>query len=61
VTAMGARILRNLSTPESRAFWEGCERAAEEVATWPDWKRAGINVAATRSEPRATVKDGETR
>ena len=45
---MSAR--RNLSTPESRAFWAGVERIAREVATWPPWKRAGINVAATRDE-----------
>jgi hypothetical protein len=46
------KIVRNLSTPESRAFWEGIERTAAEVQTWPPWKRAGINVAQFRQEPR---------
>lgn len=45
-------IYRNLSTPESRAFWAGVEESAREVLTWPDWKRAGINVADLRSTPR---------
>lgn len=34
------KIGRNMSTPESRAFWDGCDEAAREVATWPAWKRA---------------------
>lgn len=33
------RVTRNMSTPESRAFWEGCEERAREVAEWPCWKR----------------------
>ena len=46
------KIVRNLSTPESRAFWATAEESAREVQTWPDWKRAGINVASLRSVPR---------
>lgn len=42
------KITRNLDTPESREFWSKAEEAAAEVATWPDWKRAGINVSQTR-------------
>lgn len=30
---------RNMSTPESRAFWEGCEERARDVERWPCWKR----------------------
>lgn len=45
---MTKKIVRNLSTPESRSWWA----RAKEVSSWPDWKRAGINVAQTRSEPR---------
>jgi hypothetical protein len=37
------KVYRNLSTPESRAFWELSPRA-KEVDSWPDWKKAGINV-----------------
>ena len=47
----GKPIGRNMSTPESRAFWESAEKSAAEVQTWPDWKRAGINVTQMRDEP----------
>ena len=51
-------IRRNLSTSENRAFWEGIEESAAEVATWPAWKRAGINVATVRAEPREVSPGG---
>lgn len=44
-----SKIVRNLSTEENQEFWSVVEAAAEEVASWPDWKRAGINVAVERS------------
>lgn len=46
------KIVRNMSTDESRAFWQTAERAAQEIENWPAWKRAGINVAQFRGEPR---------
>lgn len=46
------KIVRNMSTPESRAFWQSAERNAIEVRTWPAWRRAGINEAQLRREPR---------
>ncbi len=46
------KILRNMSTEESKNFWEAAERSAAEVEKWPAWKRAGINVAPVRKEPR---------
>ena len=46
------KIVRNMSTAESRNFWESAERGASEVQSWPAWKRAGINVAPLREEPR---------
>jgi hypothetical protein len=42
------RVYRNMSTPESRAFWVSVDRVAKDVSTWPDWKRAGINVSDRR-------------
>jgi hypothetical protein len=45
------KVLRNMSTPESREFWAGVERSAAVVRQWPSWKRAGINEAQLR-EPR---------
>ncbi len=53
------KILRNMSTAESRNFWETAERSAAEVETWPAWKRAGINVAPVRDEPRAEPPSNE--
>ncbi len=47
-----SRILRDLSTEQSRSFWESAERSAAEVESWPPWKRAGINVAEMREEAR---------
>lgn len=49
-------ITRNESTPESREFWASAERSAAEVAEWPAWKRAGINVGQVREEPREVPK-----
>jgi hypothetical protein len=49
---------RNMSTPESRAYWEGVERRRAERATWPDWKRAGITVA---SEHWAQLRAADAR
>lgn len=46
------KIARNMSTAESRAFWESAERIAAEVDQWPDSKRAGINVTQFRKQPR---------
>jgi hypothetical protein len=46
------KILRNLSTDEGRNFWQTAERAAAPVEAWPAWKRAGINEAQLRQEPR---------
>lgn len=48
-------IRRDESTPERKAFWDRAKRIAAEVRTWPDWKRAGINVADARPEPRPPV------
>lgn len=43
----GRKVGRDLSTPENRAFWEPVARSAE-IAQWPAWKRAGINVSDRR-------------
>lgn len=34
-----AKVFRNLETAEDRRFWQSVERAAEEVRSWPAWKR----------------------
>jgi hypothetical protein len=55
------KIVRNMSTPESREFWEGIERSSIEVRQWPAWKRAGINVSQFRREPRVVPPEVATR
>ena len=47
------KLVRNLSTPESREFWAGIERSSAEVQQWPSWKRAGINESQLRRSPAA--------
>lgn len=49
-------VRRNLSTPASRAWWAEAERAAAIVRTWPDWKRAGVNVVDRRMAPKRTSR-----
>jgi len=46
------RPRRNLSTLEMREFWRHAEETAAEVDSWPEWKRAGIDIATERKEPR---------
>lgn len=46
------KLVRNMSTDESKSFWESAEKQAHQVESWPVWKRAGINVALERPEPR---------
>lgn len=48
-------VQRDESTPEGKAFWAAAKAAAQSVATWPDWKRAGVNVATERSEPTELI------
>lgn len=43
------KIIRNMSTPEARRYWESAKRIAAEVETWPAERRVGINVSATRA------------
>jgi hypothetical protein len=40
----GPKPRRNLSTEESRKFWADAKKTAADVRSWPDSKRAGINV-----------------
>jgi len=46
---LGAEIEKlklDLSDPHTRSVWEACQRAREEVASWPAWKRG-----ATKETP----------
>lgn len=52
------KIVRDLSTPERREFWARSEESAREVETWPDWKRAGINVATERAATETREREG---
>lgn len=46
------KIVRNMSSDDTRAFWSSVEDSAREVAGWPAWRRAGINVAQTLAQDR---------
>src|SRR5262249_8199070 len=54
------KIVRNMSTAESREFWDGIERSSIEVRQWPAWERAGINVSQFRREPRVVPPEVRT-
>jgi len=47
------KIVRNMSTTESKNFWAKTQQEASALTEWPAWKRAGINVAEVRTEPRS--------
>jgi hypothetical protein len=49
------KIVRNMSTDANRVFWETAQKHASVLEEWPDWKRAGINVAQERKAPRPPV------
>lgn len=51
------KLVRDLSTPENREYWRRMEETARKVESWPDWKRAGINVAQLRSQPRTSPEE----
>jgi hypothetical protein len=46
------RVTRNLKTRETREFWAHAKKVAEEVSTWPDWKKVGV---APAKEKETTV------
>lgn len=46
------KIVRDMSTAENKTFWQAAVTRAPQLAAWPSWKRAGINVAPIRQEPR---------
>jgi hypothetical protein len=54
------KITRNMSTEASKVFWETAQKHASELEGWPDWKRAGINVAQERRAPRPPVAISST-
>jgi hypothetical protein len=54
VSEVSKKIIRNMDTPESRAFWKHAEENAVDLEDWPAWKKGGINVSQSglRAEPR---------
>lgn len=47
--------MKNRDTPEGRAFWDDAKAAAEEVATWPAWKRGESTMTAYQDLARQLV------
>jgi ribosomal protein L18E len=54
------KIIRNLASDANKAFWKDAETVASDVRTWPDWKRAGINVSSIRTETKTSESAKET-
>ena len=42
---------KDLITEEGRAFWEGVEKDAREVRTWPAWKQVGVSIELPEHRP----------
>ncbi len=38
------KLVRNMDTPENRAFWRHVDKVAKEVDTWPAWMRGAYYV-----------------
>jgi hypothetical protein len=34
-----SKLSQNLDTGENKRFWNAVNKAAKEVAMWPEWKR----------------------
>lgn len=47
------KIIRNMSTPEARDYWDSVKKIAAEAEKLPAERRAGINVSATRTSVNA--------
>ena len=42
------KIRRNTKNEESRQFWAAIQQTAEEVASWPAWKRGGSSLPLSK-------------
>jgi hypothetical protein len=45
------KIKLKLDDPHTREVWQAVERAKEEVAAWPAWKRGEASSAMTPKDP----------
>jgi hypothetical protein len=54
------KLIRDLSTPESRAFWDAVKASAALVADAPEWMKAGINLDPRVFETYRGKVDGYT-
>lgn len=54
------RVKVSLDDPQTRAVWETAQRAADEVASWPAWKRGDVAVPPD-SPDRSDVECGCAR
>jgi hypothetical protein len=54
------KIIRNLASDANKAFWKDAETVATEVRSWPDWKRAGINVSNVRTDVKAAAGEKDS-
>jgi hypothetical protein len=45
--AKPVQLERNMSTPESREYWDFVEKTAAKVREWPEWKRRQVSLVIT--------------
>ena len=45
------KIKLDISDPETRAVWEAAQRATQETADWPAWKRGDLTDSSTAGSP----------
>lgn len=43
------KIIRKTSDAKSREFWNSIHETAQEVASWPEWKRGGSTLRVRTS------------
>lgn len=46
------KITRRMDTEEAREFWAGVEKAAKEVDSWPEWKKAGFDLLCNKKQSK---------
>lgn len=49
-------IKKDKSTPEKAEFWKSVEDAANEIGTWPEWKRNFLSSIFLDESPRPKTR-----
>ncbi len=55
------KLKLRLDDPQTRAVWETVQRAKEEVASWPAWKRGEESETSAKLDATSTNAAGPKR